>query len=370
MVLLSKFFVQIINLLFEIFGKIHYLLIFLISHKQSAGNLTGRPTGDPFPRAMRGGRGGLKYNIISLGYKPQGKPSGHKARGISYFKPCLLPSPALRAGGKDPCDIRRENIIDNTSPISEHRPIYNRLKDDESLGYYLAGLIEGDGWIGDRNISIAFHIKDIKNAYYLKKRIGYGEVKSYSYTDQAIRLVFMRKPGRERVYNLINGKLLGKYKRNQLIDHHYDIKFNKPILPLADFNLTTNYWLAGFFDADGSFGIDIAKSKTHKTGLNVKLTARIKQKNIDLLLLVKRDLEGNIYMFNKKTDKAIYSYNSTSFKVAKNIIKYFDEFLPLNNNKYNTYLKWRYVFLLIQNKIHLNEKGLLRIRKIKENLRD
>lgn len=180
----------------------------------------------------------------------------------------------------------------------------------------------------------------------------------------------MRKPGRERVYNLINGKLLGKYKRNQLIDHHYDIKFNKPILPLADFNLTTNYWLAGFFDADGSFGIDIAKSKTHKTGLNVKLTARIKQKNIDLLLLVKRDLEGNIYMFNKKTDKAIYSYNSTSFKVAKNIIKYFDEFLPLNNNKYNTYLKWRYVFLLIQNKIHLNEKGLLRIRKIKENLRD
>jgi hypothetical protein len=134
--------------------------------------------------------------------------------------------------------------------ISEHVPYYYKLnkndnsksllENDELLGYYLAGLIEGDGYIGKREITISIHIKDIQNAYYLKKRIGYGEIKKYSHTNNAVRLSFYTKEARLAVFKLINGKLLGKYKHNQLINQKYDLEFNNTIKPLANFDLLTN----------------------------------------------------------------------------------------------------------------------------------
>lgn len=56
---------------------------------------------------------------------------------------------------------------------------------------------------------------------------------------------------------LVNGKFLANYKINQLLKHGYDIKFNTAILPPANFDLNSNYWLSGFSDADGSFEINI-----------------------------------------------------------------------------------------------------------------
>lgn len=264
-----------------------------------------------------------------------------------------------------------ENENENKNEkISEHRSVYNKLKDDESLGYYLAGLIEGDGNIGLRIITIAINYKDIKNAYYLKKLIGYGRVIRYSHTDKAVRLIFGDKKARKRVFELINGKLLGPYKHKQLVDQKYDKEFNLPIKPIANFNLWDNPWLTGFSDADGSFGIDITKSKTHKTGFNIKITFRIKQKYDFLLKHVQNTLGGHIYIFNKNTNKEIYQYSSTNFKNAYNVIKYFSKFPPLHNSKYIHFLKWYKVYLIIQNKNHLNKEGLDKIKSIKKNFRD
>lgn len=254
--------------------------------------------------------------------------------------------------------------------ISEHRPLYKKLYNDELLGYYLAGLIEGDGHIGLRNITIAINYKDIKNAYYLKKLIGYGRIIRYSHSDKVIRLIFGKKEARKRVFELINGKLLGPYKYEQLLKQKYDIEFNMPIKPIAHFNLWDNPWLTGFSDADGSFGIDITKSKTHKVGFNIKITFIIKQKYDYLLKYVKNLLNGHIYMFNKGTDKKIYQYSSTNFKFAYNVIKYFNKFPPLHNSKYNHFYKWYKVYLIIQDKKHLTQEGLDKIKSIKRNFRD
>lgn len=266
-------------------------------------------------------------------------------------------------------DNYNDNYNDNKI-ISEHRSAYNKLKDDESLGYYLAGLIEGDGNISIRIITISINYKDIKNAYYLKKLIGYGRVIRYSHTDKAVRLIFSNKKARKRVFELINGKLLGLYKYKQLVKEKYDIEFNLPIKPIANFNLWDNPWLAGFSDADGSFGIDISKSKTHKTGFNIKITFIIKQKYDFLLKYVQNTLGGSIYIFNKNTDKEIYQYSSINYKNAYNIIKYFSKYPPLHNSKYIHFLKWYKVYLIIQNKNHLNKEGLDKIKSIKRNFRD
>ena len=258
----------------------------------------------------------------------------------------------------------------NNLKISEHRSLYKKLNNDEELGYYLAGLIEGDGNIGNRIITIAINYKDIKNAYYLKKLIGYGKIIRYSHTDKAFRLIFSTKLARKKVFELINGKLLGPYKIQQLIDQKYDIEFNINIKPVIKFNLLENYWLTGFSDADGSFGVFINKSNTHKLGFNVTLLFRIKQKYNDLLIPIKNLLGGGIYIFNKNTDTEIYQYSSNNFKNAYNVIKYFSIYPPLHNSKYVHYLKWYKVYLIIQNKLHLTENGLKKIKLIKRNFRD
>jgi len=52
--------------------------------------------------------------------------------------------------------------MENLRLISDHVPTHRKPVTDEQFGEYLAGLIEGDGWIttSQPNISIAFHIND------------------------------------------------------------------------------------------------------------------------------------------------------------------------------------------------------------------
>jgi hypothetical protein len=236
---------------------------------------------------------------------------------------------------------------------------------DEEFGYYLAGLIEGDGYFGDSRFEISFHIDDISSAYYIKKRIGYGSV-LFLRNKNSVRYVLRHSLGLKKVLSLINGKLLGQNKIDQIIKHKYNEKYNISILPKANFNLSENHWLAGFSDADGSFGIFISKSETHKTGYNIKLPFRIKQKNPELLTLIKTQFGGNIYQFND----GMYSYSSTSFKIAYIFSNYFDKYHLLNASKWLNFIKWRKAYRIVQRKEHLTLDGLAKIRKLKENLRD
>ena len=73
------------------------------------------------------------------------------------------------------CGFTDENRV---NLISDHIPIHKKPVKDEEFAFYLAGLIEGDGFINDKaiNITIAFHLNDAPLAYYIKKRIGYGVI--------------------------------------------------------------------------------------------------------------------------------------------------------------------------------------------------
>jgi len=67
-------------------------------------------------------------------------------------------------------------LISENLFINDHLKKHKKPETEEEFGYYLAGLIEGDGYIGGRRIEIAFHIDDISSAFYIKKRIGYVSV--------------------------------------------------------------------------------------------------------------------------------------------------------------------------------------------------
>jgi hypothetical protein len=58
------------------------------------------------------------------------------------------------------------SLISENLFISDHLKKHKKPETEEEFGYYLAGLIEGDGYIGGRRIEIAFHIDDVSSAYY------------------------------------------------------------------------------------------------------------------------------------------------------------------------------------------------------------
>ena len=243
--------------------------------------------------------------------------------------------------------------------ISEHVPKHKSDFTDNELGHFLAGLIEGDGWFGKKELHIIFSEDDISLAYLIKKRIGYGNI--YKIKDKkAVRYICKNQKGLSIILCLINGKLISHYKYNQLIKHNYSEDFNLKILsPLKKLSLN-NYWLAGFTQVDGCFHIGVTKSKRHKTGYKVRLKYSLKQNDcLPLKLLYNYLKKGDL----SQNNTGIWCYKSSGFRTASHLIHYFDKF-HLFGGKYVSYIKFRKVYIMITEGKHLDDKGIKRIISI------
>ena len=251
------------------------------------------------------------------------------------------------------------NKFINLPLISIHVPKRKTIVTDNDFGYYLAGLIEGDGWFGYKQLHIIFTEEDTPLAYYIKKRIGYGSVYKIK-NKKAVRYICKNMQGLSVILSLINGKLVSNYKYDQLLKHGYTDIFNIIFkLPLKALSLD-NYWLAGFTQADGCFHISVANSKTHKTSYSVRLEYSLKQMDeIPLRLLYDVLKMGNLSLYNS----GIWCYKSTGFKTAAILINYFDKF-NLFAGKYKSFLKFRKVYIMITEGRHLEEKGINKIKNI------
>lgn len=247
----------------------------------------------------------------------------------------------------------------NLPLISEHVPNHKNNLTDNEFGWFLAGLIEGDGWFGHKELHILFAENDVSLAYYIKKRVGHGNIYKIK-NKKAVRYICKNTTGLFVILLLINGKLLSNVKFDQLIKHNYSEYFNLSILPPLKKLSLNNYWLAGFTQADGCFHINIAKSKTHKTGFSVRLEYFLKQNDSLPLRLLYEELKlGNLSQYTT----GIWCYKSTGFKTALNLINYFDSF-NLFAGKYKSYLKFRKVYIMITEGKHLEEKGVKKIISI------
>jgi hypothetical protein len=256
--------------------------------------------------------------------------------------------------------------LENVKRVSDHVPKHLKPLNNEQLGYYLAGLIDGDGHFSKAQLLvITFSSPDAFLAYYLKERLGYGNVRKVK-DKNAYLLIVSNKKGMLNVINLINGKLRTEHRFNQLVNNvlshtqYGDPNSNFTIDSSKEFN---NHWLAGFSDADASFQIKIIKRITRNKP-EIRLNFQIDQKNVFLLNIIKEYLGGNI---GYRESQDTYYYGSTSYGSAKRVIEYFDKY-HLQSRKHISYLRWRKVYRLIQNKEHLTEKGLSKILKIKSLL--
>ena len=247
--------------------------------------------------------------------------------------------------------------------ISKHVPKHLKPLNNEQLGHYLAGLIDGDGHFSKaQQLVIVFSSPDAFLAYYLKEKLGNCNVKKVK-DKNAYLLIVSKKEGILNVLNLINGKLRSENRFDQVInnilnhDRYKDININFTMNLTDNFN---NHWLAGFSDADASFQIKIINRITRNKS-EVRLNYQIDQKNKILLTKIQNYLGGNIG-YRKSQDT--YYYGSTSFGSAKNVIEYFNLF-NLQSRKHVSYLRWRKVYLLVQDREHLTDNGLIKIQRIK-----
>jgi len=243
-------------------------------------------------------------------------------------------------------------LTENIKIISIHNSKHLKPLNDNQFGYYLAGLIDGFGDFNNKQqLVIVFSSSEISLAYYLKLRIGYGQIKKVKNKNTYL-FIISNKDGLIKVIHLINCKLrtLNKYNQvlNNILNHHLFINFKEKI----EFNMNCNndfknHWLAGFSDAIANFQIKI-DNKLNKNKPEIKLNFQIvgslifdfnfdawkHQQNKNILILIKELFGGNI-SYNSQD---IYYYDSTSFGSAKKIIKYFDEY-HLQSNKHINYLK-------------------------------
>ena len=112
---------------------------------------------------------------------------------------------------------------ENVKPISEHVPKHLRPVSDDQFGHYLAGLIDGDGHFSSKQqLVIVFHSSDAYLAYYIKERLGFGNVKKVKDKNAFLLIIASQE---EKIVNLINGKIRTENKFHQI--NNNILKHNK-----------------------------------------------------------------------------------------------------------------------------------------------
>jgi hypothetical protein len=189
---------------------------------------------------------------------------------------------------------------------------------------------------------ISFHLKDIRLAYWIKSMIGFGKVRLVP-GKQSVSYYVSKREGVLKVLKLINGKLRMTYKYNQLLAN-FSTLYTVNLLPLDTSLLTSNYWLAGFIDANGSFKIKVL-NRPGRLLPEIRLSKYLYSVQYSQILeLIKIEFGGYIG-YSKALD--VYYYHSVSFKVAENFIIYLRTY-HLLSYKYISFRRWAYVYLLIK----------------------
>lgn len=264
---------------------------------------------------------------------------------------------------KNHIKIENEEKEEILNFVSDHiKNTKELLVEDLHFGYYLAGLIEGDGCFERNRLTICYHEKDVAAAYWLKKRIGFGQVNKVK-GKRAFNYHLTKPEGIKYVLTITNGKFVTDYKINQLIKYNYEKKYGVVIQPKnSNPDLKNNYWLSGFMDADGSFLIYILK-RPKKRYPETRLKIKIAQKENDILQEIYNTFSGYL----AHTKRGEWQYDSISYQVASEFIQYFDSF-SLVSTKYIEYIQWRDCYRLVLKKEHLSENGLIKIQKLKDSI--
>ncbi len=122
-------------------------------------------------------------------------------------------------------------------------------------------------------------------------------------------------------------------------------------------------WLVGFVSGEGNFMIRLMNSSTHKQGYQVGLRFQITQHIKDRVLMENILNYFECGYLSVRDD--IVDYHVTKFNdILEKIIPFFDKY-PVLGVKQKDFEYFKSVASIIQDKKHLTEEGILKIKEIK-----
>jgi hypothetical protein len=272
----------------------------------------------------------------------------------------------------------------------------------EDLGYYLAGLLEGDGSINlpsigktslkrilNPRIIFTSHINNLKLYANIQHNLG-GTGRFQFQSPNTIRYIIGDITSIKSFIDLVHGKLrTPKNTRfNQLIafmNEKYTLNLLESMLDNSMLN--NNYWFAGFTEADGHFGVRCTefKPKTafkRSVSSSARILFRLDQRAIDHSTLLSLSpvmkeiasfLNCNLSTYLMRTNTKceekveILSVSITSVEKVKTLVTYFNKY-PLLGVKGKDYKDWEVVYNMIIRKEHLTDKGRFKIKQILSNM--
>jgi len=158
------------------------------------------------------------------------------------------------------------NLYDEKGSSETIRVTSYNISEFDQFGYWLAGLIDGDGYLsvsktGYTSCEITLHESEVQTLYYIKSILSGSVTKRIK--SKAYRWRLHNKLGMEILIDLINGKLKSSRKHIQLIKVCNALN----IRPILTSNISTqNAWFTGFFDAKGSFNCN---SSTYQLSISL-----------------------------------------------------------------------------------------------------
>ena len=267
------------------------------------------------------------------------------------------------------------------------------FKNNNQLGYYLAGLLEGDGHISlpslgvlslnrvlNPRIVFTSHINNLGMYAFVQSELG--DIGRFQISgDNAIRYIIGDVKGIMLFINLMHGKLRTpkNIRFNDLITFMNDkYSLDTPESLLDNSNLATHSWFTGFTESDGHFGIKYkerkAKSYTRKRSVSESVTLRfiLNQRLFDkptsssmkpFMETLALFLSCSLQSYTNNTNSDILTVNVSSLDSVKFLINYFNKY-PLIGDKLNNFKKWEIVYNMIIKKEHLTDLGMLKIRSL------
>jgi len=241
----------------------------------------------------------------------------------------LLILPAI-VKNYSPMNQSAGNLHDEKGSSETIRVTSYNLSEFDQFGYWLAGLIDGDGYLsvsktGYTSCEITLHESEVQILYYIKSILSGSVTKRIK--SKAYRWRLHNKLGMEILIDLINGKLKTSIKHTQLIKVCNALN----IRPIITSNISTqNAWFTGFFDGEGSFNCN---SSTYQLSISLSQKDKTILENILIQFKV-----GSIY--EDKSWKG-YKYYLTSISDLKVIISFFENFPLVTRPKSTDFITFK-----------------------------
>lgn len=272
----------------------------------------------------------------------------------------------------------------SSSDLTEYKD-FNNLP----FSSYLAGLIEGDGTIivpkterslkGVLNyacVQIVFHLKDLPLALIIQKVLGVGSLSKKKGVNAYILTINSYK-GLILIVSLLNGnmrtpKIESLYNLIDWLNSTKDASFVKK--PLNNSPLTSNAWLSGFIEADGSFQVRTTLSgKYPKLECKLEITQRQRDhrgsSNLEFLVKIAEFLLTTVKSVRQDRPNPEYRVRTASLQANLILCKYLVNY-PLFGTKYLDSKDWMKVVSMFSQGEHKNKSGIDEIVKIKSFMND